>query len=309
MKYSANDTRSRLAIFQLDGAIAFARAAIVGLNVAVLSFSYAQAAHAQADDRVCTPTRTVRVDAPDFDWRRAEEQDRSTYEAIVGRTLRAREISAMFERPTSMGQLLHNIKIVVDADLLVQPHFFEQSVILKVFGASSVKWQSNQIGADNKVRIAAIAFDRTALSGLRGAARLVQEHVHAHDITSVDHVKEHIAYTGRVNLYVEPASDRLSVQMLVDALGMPLMAYKTCEAAGYGLIPTNDKCKGELRYDYSKSELKSAKLAFNQAAIRIWQDNPERSSPDWTIRTAEGRKRFLCDEDEIRDISLMQEGH
>jgi hypothetical protein len=73
-------------------------------------------------------------------------------------------------------------------------------------------------------------------------------------------------------------------------------------------IPTNDKCKGELHYDYPKSEFKSAALAINQAAIRMRQDDPKRSSPAWTIRIAEGRKRFLCDEDEIRDISLMQEG-
>jgi hypothetical protein len=50
----------------------------------------------------------------------------------------AAEIGAMFDRPTNVQQLLHNLKVAVDRDLLTQPEFATNENLLKFFDGSRV---------------------------------------------------------------------------------------------------------------------------------------------------------------------------
>jgi hypothetical protein len=152
--------------------------ALCGAYFAFTTICNAQTASLGSDDRPCATTKTVQVDAPAFDWREAETGERARYGALAGRTVLAREIADMFPRPLSVDQLLRNLKLAVDADLAVQPHFFDEPVILKFLGASSVKWRNQQVGPDNKVRIGTIGYADTPLSGFAASVRrlrLLQE--------------------------------------------------------------------------------------------------------------------------------------
>jgi hypothetical protein len=50
------------------------------------------------------------------------------------------EISNLFKRPTNATDLLANLKEVLDRKLLVQPTFFDDAVLLKLFNGSSIRW-------------------------------------------------------------------------------------------------------------------------------------------------------------------------
>ena len=50
------------------------------------------------------------------------------------------EIRTMFEPPQNVPQLLHNLKIAADRGLLLQPSFFEESLLLQFFNGSTVTW-------------------------------------------------------------------------------------------------------------------------------------------------------------------------
>jgi hypothetical protein len=52
----------------------------------------------------------------------------------------AQQLAAMFRRPTGVTELLWNLKLVLDRHLLVQPAFFEDDVLLKLFGGTTVEW-------------------------------------------------------------------------------------------------------------------------------------------------------------------------
>ncbi len=56
--------------------------------------------------------------------------------------LSAEQIASMFKNPADASELLNNLKLVVDQDLLVQPAFFDDAVLLKLFGASEIAWEN-----------------------------------------------------------------------------------------------------------------------------------------------------------------------
>ena len=50
------------------------------------------------------------------------------------------QMAALFEPPTDVPALLTNLKVVFDRHLLAQPSFFDDEVLLKVFGGTHVQW-------------------------------------------------------------------------------------------------------------------------------------------------------------------------
>ncbi len=52
----------------------------------------------------------------------------------------AQQIAALFEPPTDVPALLTNLKVVFDRHLLAQPSFFDDEVLLRVFGGTHVQW-------------------------------------------------------------------------------------------------------------------------------------------------------------------------
>jgi hypothetical protein len=58
--------------------------------------------------------------------------------ASPGKIYSAEEIASLFQRPTTLRQLLQNIKLAADRDLPLQPNFYADSVLTKLFAGKSV---------------------------------------------------------------------------------------------------------------------------------------------------------------------------
>jgi hypothetical protein len=254
----------------------------------------------------CTPTKTFTLDAPNADWRMSEQRDRGKYNTAT-RALSAAEIVAMVERPKTAEQLLQNIKTAVDRDLLVQKGFYETQVLIKFFAASSIDWHKPKSPWVSQ-RVATLNFEKSAFEGLHGYARLGRSHTVEPDGRSTG--QEHDFVQGAINLHMDKPGIAMLVKSVTDVFGMPILAYKKCGDSGFGHGPSKDDptCKGQIIYTYSKKDFPSASLAINQADLTVRLDAVERRSPTWDLRSAEGRQRFLCDEDELRDISVLQRG-
>jgi hypothetical protein len=84
------------------------------------------------------------------------------------------QMSTLFERPGDVVQLLHNLKIAVDRDLLLQPAFDDDALLMKVFAGSAIERTASKgsvNGHDVSIRIDDPHFPRmtVALSLERGA--------------------------------------------------------------------------------------------------------------------------------------------
>jgi hypothetical protein len=66
----------------------------------------------------------------------------------------AEDISGLFDRPSNVAQLLHNLKVAVDRRLLVQPAFDNDAVLMKVFAGSAIERPpSNPVLLDHELSI------------------------------------------------------------------------------------------------------------------------------------------------------------
>jgi hypothetical protein len=258
----------------------------------------------------CTPTKTINLDAPNADWWTAEQRDRERYNTTAQTQYSATEVSAMFERPRTVKQLLLNVKTAVDRDLLVQNGFYETPVLMKFFGASAIAWQEKPRFGGASQRVATLTFGEPAFASLQGYAKLMRSHIAQHDVTPNNHVEKHTYNQGEISLRVAKFETVISVRAVVDIFGMPIQAHRGCgdTSFGHGLSSDDPTCKGQIFYTYSKKDLPSALLAINQTEFTVRLDSKERKSPTWDLRSAEDRQRFLCDEDELRDISILQRG-
>jgi hypothetical protein len=88
-------------------------------------------------------------------------------------TYSAKQIEAMFMRPANVTELLRNLKLVLDRKLLVQPAFFEDAVLLKLFNGTGIKWVepgTPDVAGDwviKPTRIARITLGGDVLSGMK----------------------------------------------------------------------------------------------------------------------------------------------
>jgi hypothetical protein len=88
-------------------------------------------------------------------------------------TYTAQQIEAMFIRPDNVTQLLWNLKLVHDRKLLVQPSFFEEAVLLKLFNGTGMKWVkpgTPDVAGDwviKPTRIARITLGGDVFSGMK----------------------------------------------------------------------------------------------------------------------------------------------
>ena len=112
------------------------------------------------------------------------EQWRSCAQGLHrGGGYQASEIRAMFEPPQNVPQLLQNLKIAADRGLLLQPSFYEESLLLQFFNGSAVTWtgpgryyaNTHPTGHFN-VSIASDAFPKLAIT-LEGNCRLLKTNV------------------------------------------------------------------------------------------------------------------------------------
>jgi hypothetical protein len=53
-------------------------------------------------------------------------------------------VSVLVDSPSTVRQLLSNIKLLTERDFLVQSAFFDDDVLLKFFGASEITWEKSE---------------------------------------------------------------------------------------------------------------------------------------------------------------------
>jgi hypothetical protein len=250
----------------------------------------APVAERSSDGESCTETKTIRLDKPDFDWDGVEQLDRQQYVNLHDRIMRPEEFEKLYSQPQSVDGLLRNLKIIIDADLLTRPDFFDDANVKRVLGATSIRWTSEALGKNAVLRIGTLEFSGKFLPGIQGNARLMQER----------EPDKSIFYVGAIDL--ELPDDSMLVQAITKVFGPPLSAFPITLGA------STPDFKGVVSYNYSKDIFESAYLAVNKLDLNIRRVLPERRPLSWTPRTAKGRQRFLCDDDQVQTLSIMQQG-
>src|SRR5258708_36790012 len=86
---------------------------LVGLLLLLLVYPKSISAETQQYNEMCTPTKTIRFDIPDFEWQKAEERDRAKYGPQEHRIFRVEELANMISPPQTAAVLLRNLKVVV----------------------------------------------------------------------------------------------------------------------------------------------------------------------------------------------------
>jgi hypothetical protein len=90
--------------------------------------------------------------------------------------LSATEIAGLFNRPSNIKELLVNLKILMDSDLMIQPAFFEDQVLLGLSGGSTITWEEPDPHSHNPPQMT-IAHVGGMGGGLSGASvRVVRLH-------------------------------------------------------------------------------------------------------------------------------------
>ena len=92
----------------------------------------------------------------------------STYPppAYTKPALSAAQLAAMFRRPTNVSAQLQNLKRVFDQDMLAQPAFYSDEVLLELFNTESVRWlDATEAGEDNIIKPTRVARLTAHLDG------------------------------------------------------------------------------------------------------------------------------------------------
>jgi hypothetical protein len=246
----------------------------------------------------CTPTKTIQLDLPNTNWRDAEQQIRARYGSAGLHYYSVAELEKMITRPTTATQLLQNLKIAVDRELLTQRNFFETPVLDKFFNASSVSWSDQRMSE---------VFQRNGVAKLFNGpfagyeVKVQMTLIPRADQQAHDQHRDHFAHWGTLDLVVEQSGLPITVKAVADAFGPPPFAYG-------GVCPNGSEpdpeCKGTMSYDFAARQ--AAGVPGDRIEFAIRADAIPRYFPGWERRTAEGRQRFLCDEDKLRGISLRQ---
>jgi hypothetical protein len=93
----------------------------------------------------------------------------------------AKEISSLFARPTTVTELLRNLKLAWDRKLLVQPEFFDDSNLMRFFNGTAVVWNKPPPGmeADWTIRTGTLTVDSkefpNVVVGLRQSHHVAKE--------------------------------------------------------------------------------------------------------------------------------------
>jgi hypothetical protein len=143
------------------------------LSVATAPLSYTVAADSQARPSQTAPTSGAgaaempsKLDDP---CRAASSYPSPEYPFPV---YSATQIAAMLKPPRDVPDLLWNLRLVFDRKLLVQPRFFEDEVLLRVFNGTAIRWVepgTPDVAGDWVIkpkRIARITIDR-AFAGMK----------------------------------------------------------------------------------------------------------------------------------------------
>jgi hypothetical protein len=256
-------------------------------NIVVVRFALADSEHS-GGDAPCTPVPIAKMN-----WSAAEEQDRKRYQSggVLHATNSAKEISARVQRPHTPEQLLKNLKVAIDADWLVQTHFFDDIVLLKFFGGSEVT-RVRSHAFNSQLQIATVAFRPGEFESVKVQTRFVRSH------SAAGYTPPHITHGGSVSVDVGTESG-FTVGAAVDVFGLPLEAVPDSGIGGTTF-------KAIVKYDYSKANFPPGALASSVTSFTVRRDKvPEDVS---TENAAAARKlpELLCREDVLKNITVSE---
>jgi hypothetical protein len=236
---------------------------------------------------------------PTVNWQDAEHSDRARYSAEAERhsPYSPSDIAGMVDRPESVRQLLQNLKLAIDRDLLVQPAFMDEAVLLKFFNAATATWEKPNVGDAQSTQVAILHFSSSEFSAMSASVRF--SHAHTPNYEAAEgHVPEHVYHSGDISINVESVPT-FTVAAVVDVFGLPIdAAPDTGEATdGHSVVPTS---KGWMGYDYSKNVLPTAALLKSVATFTVKRDATIR----WPLSWRQGH--FLCKGDELKTINVFE---
>jgi hypothetical protein len=116
-----------------------------------------------------------------------------------------------------------------------------------------------------------------------------------------DQHRDRFALWGTLDLVIEQSGSPITVKAVADTFGPPPFAYGG--VCPNGSEPDPER-KGTMSYDFAARQ--AAGVPGDRIEFAVRADAIPRYFPGWERRTAEGRQRFLCDEDKLRGIALRQ---
>jgi hypothetical protein len=97
--------------------------------------------------------------------------------SITPHVYSAQEIGAMFKRPKDIEGLLWNLKLAWDKKLLVQPRFYDDQTLMRLFNATAIVWEMPpaDVSPDFTIKKATVTLDRTLFAGVPLAVQWTHE--------------------------------------------------------------------------------------------------------------------------------------
>jgi hypothetical protein len=186
----------------------------------------------------------------------------------------AEEIGGMFERPTTVAELLRNLEIAVDGDLVAEPGFGSDANLLKFFSGSAVRHEVvgptgngfNQ--QDAIVSITAENFPQMTVQVRQGLVRL----------EGANDAAGHVIRFGYIHMSVA-AVPEFTAEAVRAVFGKETVAQIGGDWASHGPVPPRTS-KGNLIYRYTDESL-HALAPSERKEITFVIQLPKPGSPDY----------------------------
>jgi hypothetical protein len=213
----------------------------------------------------------------------------------------AEKIAAMFKRPTNARELLQNLKIVVDRDLLLQPAFGENALLMKIFAGSAVKDEAPSKYDQTAARRVSVTIDDAHFPEMTVSLHFGL----ANDGAQTGITPQRARRFGWIEMSVASVPG-FDVREVRDVFGQNAVTAidhgNATDGAHY--VPT---IKGKVDYPYYGDKTAtsgppySQKYQWKDVLFKIKLD----SSPPEPL--APGQRRQIFDRDEVQDIRIAVE--
>jgi hypothetical protein len=216
----------------------------------------------------------------------------------------AEEIGGMFERPTTVAELLRNLKIAVDGDLVAEPGFGSDANLLKFFNGSAVRHEAvgptgldfNQ--QDAVVSITADNFPQMTVQLRQGLVSIEG----AND--AAGHVSTHVKRFGYIQMSVA-AVPEFTVKAVRGVFGKETEAQIGGEWASDGGVAPRT-AKGNLIYRYTEESV-HALAPTEQKGVMFVIQLPKPGSQDYSAPFSRAA-RMVHDTDAIDGLFIYVPG-
>jgi hypothetical protein len=195
------------------------------------------------------------------------------------------EIGARFERPRTVAQLIHNLKIAFDADLLLQPAFAAPANLMRFFNGTAVSRTpaASPAGAPFKQPvISTVTVDQSVFPGM--LAQVEQGVTPPSDAyPPFPRMRADVPVYGSMDLVLGQLEE-FDVS-LVRAVFGPENKVVIADALPHQLGYSGEG-KGALEYDFPGTDADGRRYDFKLLYMGVLPGKP-RKPPDWAIVAAD----------------------